>query len=109
MYSISSNKHFLPIYYKKYTYKECLFKKKYNLNDFFIENITNKILTKRTNKYFISKIYLCKYINWIYTYIFIYSITNIQKKKLNKKNKISYINYNTLYHTYLLNKYKHLL
>jgi len=110
MYTMSSNKHFLPIFYKKSkNIKKYVNLNKYYLIDYSLNSFFNCLKKKPNNKYYISKIYLCKYTNWIFVYLYIYSITNIQAKFLKKKFKIGYYNYSQLYSVYLYNKQKYII
>lgn len=108
MYNISFNKHFTPIYFNKEKNRQRHFDLlKYNLSDYSISEIYNNINKVNKNKFYVSKLYLCKYSNWVFLYTFVYSITNLRVKVFKKNITLNYYNYNTLYQTYLLNKYKY--
>ena len=62
MYNISFNKHFTPIYFKKEKNRQKYFdNNKYNLNSFKLDELTNKLQKNQKNKFYVSKIYMCKY------------------------------------------------
>jgi hypothetical protein len=110
MYTITVNKNFIFMFFKKK--KDKLIK----LSPLFLQStsfeaIYSILKNKPLNKYYVSKIYICKFTNWIFVYIFIYSITNLRAKTSlrTKKNKnIKYFNKQTLYQNYLASRNKFL-
>jgi hypothetical protein len=108
MYGVSSNKRFLSKYLQKEKTKVKILNKKYNVIDITLNSVMSVVNEKPKNKYYISKIFLCKHINWIFIYIYIYSITNLRVKSFKKKLKLQYYNRNTLYQVYTLAKYKYM-
>lgn len=107
MYNISFNKHFTPVYFKKEKDRNTYFDlSKYSLDSCDLSEINSKLLKNQKNKFYVSKIYICKFNKWVFVYMFIYSITNLRVKVFKKNITLNYYNYNALYNTYLLNRYK---
>lgn len=63
MYGISSNMRFIPMYLRKEKNRTKMLNKKYNITDTSISNLVNILNVGSKNKYYVSKIFLCKYIN----------------------------------------------
>ena len=110
MYGITNNKYFLPVFLKKQKNRHNYIKiNKYNLTDSTMNSISMLLNKNNRNKYYISKIYLCRYKSWLFIYTFVYSVTNLRVKTLKNKIKIQYNNYSLLQQTYLFNKYMYLI
>lgn len=108
MYNISFNKHFTPIFFKKeVNRKKHINLNKYSLNSHSLLDINSLLNKVNKNKFYTSKLYLCKSGKWVFAYMYVYSITNLRVKVFKKNITLDYNNYNTLYHTYLLSKYKY--
>jgi len=111
MYTISKNKHFISIFYKNTTF----FNKKltdapYNLVDVNSSSLFKYSNSQPMNTYYVSNIYLCRYVNWIVAYLYIYSTSNL-KTKIFKNTKKTYYNLTLLHqiYTFSKNRYKNLL
>ena len=105
-HNVSTNKHFINIYFSNTNKRSKYINlSKYNLKNYKIVNLLDNLHANNQNKNYTSKIYMCKHNNWVFVYLFIYSITNIRVKIFKKNTKINYHNYNNAYQTYLFNKY----
>lgn len=105
MYSISKNKHFIDIFFKNERFYVNKFNTSpYNLYEFNKDGLNKLINNKRINRYFVSNIFLCKHLNWVFIYLFMYSITNTHKKYFSKHKKSSYYNTSLLYQIHLYSK-----
>jgi hypothetical protein len=110
MYGISSNKHFPPIFFKKNTLKQkTTMRKHHNLTNSSDFNIATYFKTPPHNKFYVSKIFLCRYEKWVYMYLYIYSVTNIRIKKLANQKKLKTFNKQIFYHAYLRSKIHYLV
>lgn len=105
MYTISGNKHFLPMFYKNTN----LLHKRLDSSEHALKEVTlfslyKNLNARAKNKYYVSKIYLCRYVNWVFVYLYIYSITNLRAKTLRKRIKLNYYNKYMLHQAYIYSK-----
>jgi hypothetical protein len=108
MYSLSNNKNFLTMFFKKEQVRyKIVNKMKYSVSDITLYHIIDVINQKPKNKYYISKILITKHASWLFVYLFVYSITNLRIKMFRRKTKIYYHNYSMLYQTYVYARYKY--
>jgi hypothetical protein len=88
MYTISKNKHFISIFFKKKLY----FNNKLNVAPYNLTELKDSIIFKYINNQntpncYVSNIYICRYINWIFIYLYIHNAYNLRNKTLKNKNK----------------------
>jgi len=108
MYGISCTKFYTASFFKKPKNS----KKKFNTSIYkliYLDSPTNVEFFKQIphNKFYVSKIFLCRHTGWIYIYIFIHSVTNIRIKHSTLKKTIKNFNKHLFYQTYLKSKYNY--
>lgn len=110
MYNISNNKCFIPMYFRREKNRQKYVKTAwYNVSDTTVGHLFKRVNSAPKNKYFMSKIFIAKYINWIFVYFLIYSITNLRVKIFNKKSKLKQTNYQLLYQTFYFSRQNYLM
>jgi len=109
MYTLSSNKHFVPMFFKTHKSRQHVHaNNKYGLADVTLSGLLSFLTSQPTNKYYVSKIYLTKYTNWVFIYLFVYSITNLRVKTFRQQTKLKYSNVHLLNKVYMFARTKYL-
>jgi len=82
-HAISTNKHFISSFFsRRYTYNDMLADSKYSV---LLNKKAGSLLHPVRNKHYVSNVFICRYIRWIFIYMHIYNNLQYYKKITNNQ------------------------
>lgn len=103
MYSITTNKHFIPIFFKNKSPLNSVLPNTYNLIDTSNASLVRFLQRKKQARTYISNIYLAKYTHWVYVYLYVYRFNTFELKYKHTLNQYTYSHF-IFYQLYLKSK-----